>query len=77
MVLVWSVGRLGKSLQKLVELLNELQSRRIDLKFLQQGLGTSTSSGRMIFNIFDALAEFERTLIRERVISGQNRAKAK
>ena len=77
MVLCWSIDRLGRSLQNLVELLNELQSLRIDLMFLQQGLDTSTSSGRMMFSIFGALAEFERNLIRERVVAGQNRAKAR
>ena len=77
MVLVWSIDRLGRSVQHLVELLNDLQSMRIDLMFLQQGMDTSTSSGRMMFSIFGALAEFERNLIRERVIAGQNRAKAK
>ena len=77
MVLVWSIDRLGRSLQDLVELLNELQSMRIDLMFLQQGMDTSTSSGRIMFSIVGALAEFERNLIRERVIAGQNRAKAK
>ena len=77
MVLVWSIDRLGRSLQNLVELLNELQSMRIDLMFLQQGMDTRSSSGRMMFSIFGALAEFERNLIRERVIAGQNRAKAK
>ena len=77
MVLVWSIDRLGRSLQNLVELLNELQSMRIDLMFLQQGMDTSSSSGRMMFSIFGALAEFERNLIRERVVAGQNRAKAR
>jgi len=77
MVMVWDISRLGRSLQNLVKLLNELQSMRIDLMFLQQGMDTSTSSGRMMFSIFGALAEFERNLIRERVIAGQNRAKAK
>ena len=77
MILVWSIDRLGRSLQNLVELLNDLQSMRVDLMFLQQGMDTSTSSGRMMFSIFGALAEFERNLIRERVIAGQNRAKAR
>ena len=77
MILVWSIDRLGRSLQNLVELLNDLQSMRVDLMFLQQGMDTSTSSGRMMFSIFGALAEFERNLIRERVIPGQNRAKAR
>jgi DNA invertase Pin-like site-specific DNA recombinase len=45
--------------------------------FLQQGLDTSTSSGRMMFSVFGALAEFERNLIRERVVAGQKRAVAR
>jgi DNA invertase Pin-like site-specific DNA recombinase len=77
MVLCWSIDRLGRSLQNLVELLNELQSLKVDLMFLQQGLDTSTSSGRMMFSIFGALAEFERNLIRERVVAGQKRAVAR
>jgi DNA invertase Pin-like site-specific DNA recombinase len=77
MILVWSIDRLGRSLQNLVELLNDLQSMRVDLMFLQQGMDTSTSSGRMMFSIFGALAEFERNLIRERVFAGIFRAKAR
>lgn len=77
MVMVWSIDRLGRSLQNLVEILNELQSLKIDLYFQQQGLDTSTPSGRMMFSVFGALAEFERSLIRERVLAGQQRAKAK
>ena len=48
-----------------------------DLYFLQQGMDTSTSSGRMMFNIFGALSEYERSLIRERVYGGLQTAKAK
>ena len=77
LVMCWSIDRLGRSLQNLVEILNELQSLKVDLMFLQQGLDTSSASGRMMFSVFGALAEFERNLIRERVIAGQNRAKAK
>ncbi len=74
MVLCWSIDRLGRSLQNLVEILNELQSLKVDLFFLQQGMDTSAPSGRMMFSIFGALAEYERNLIRERVIAGQKRA---
>ena len=74
MVMCWSIDRLGRSLQNLIEILNELQSIKVDLFFMQQGLDTSTSAGRMMFSIFGALAEFERNLIRERVIAGQQRA---
>ena len=71
MVMCWSIDRLGRSLQNLEEILNELQAMRIDLFFLQQGMDTSTPSGRMIFSVFGAIGEFERNLIRERVIAGQ------
>lgn len=59
MVMCWSIDRLGRSLQNLVEILNELQQIKVDLYFLQQGMDTSTSSGRMMFSIFGALAEYE------------------
>jgi DNA invertase Pin-like site-specific DNA recombinase len=49
---------------------------KIDLFFLQQGMDTTTPSGRMIFSVFGAIGEFERNLIRERVIAGQKRAVA-
>jgi DNA invertase Pin-like site-specific DNA recombinase len=76
MIMCWSIDRLGRSLQNLVEILNELQAMKIDLFFLQQGMDTSTPSGRMIFSVFGAIGEFERNLIRERVIAGQKRAVA-
>jgi DNA invertase Pin-like site-specific DNA recombinase len=75
MVMCWSIDRLGRSLQHLVEILNELQAMKIDLFFMQQGMDTTTPSGRMIFSVFGAIGEFERNLIRERVIAGQKRAK--
>lgn len=77
MVMCWSIDRLGRSLQNLVEILNELQSIKVDLYFLQQGMDTSTSSGRMMFSIFGALSEYERNLIRERVCAGLQIAKAR
>ena len=77
LVMCFSIDRLGRSLQNLVEILNELEALKVDLLFLQQGMDTSTPSGRMIFSVFGAMAEFERNLIRERVIAGQTRAKAK
>ena len=77
MVMCWSIDRLGRSLQNLVEILNELQQIKVDLYFLQQGMDTSTSSGRMMFSIFGALAEYERNLIRERVMAGLQTAKSR
>ena len=75
LVMCWSIDRLGRSLQHLVELLNDLQSMQIDLFFMQQHMDTTTASGRMIFSVFGAIGEFERNLIRERVALGQQRAK--
>lgn len=75
LVMCWDISRLGRSVQNLIEIMNELQSMRIDLFFLQQGMDTSTASGRMMFSVFGALAEYERELIRERVIAGQDRAR--
>jgi DNA invertase Pin-like site-specific DNA recombinase len=76
MVAAWSVDRLGRSLQGLVEVLSDLHSKGIDLYLHQQGLDTSTPSGRAMFQMMGVFAEFERAMIRERVLSGLARAKA-
>jgi DNA invertase Pin-like site-specific DNA recombinase len=76
MVLVWSLDRLGRSLKHCLELLQELQELKVDLFFQQQGMDTSTSSGKLMFSMIGAFAEFERNIIRERVMAGQIRAKA-
>ena len=77
MVMCWSIDRLGRSLQNLIELLNQLESMRIDLFFHQQAIDTSTPMGKMVFSILGALGAYERELIRERVIAGLQTAKAK
>jgi len=69
-----SKGREGRP--ALDQLMKSLQAMKIDLFFLQQGMDTTTPSGRMIFSVFGAIGEFERNLIRERVIAGQKRAVA-
>ena len=75
MILCWSVDRLGRSLQDLVSFLNEIHSVNCDLYIHQSGIDTSTPSGKMMFQMCGVFAEFDRGMIRERVISGQNRAK--
>jgi DNA invertase Pin-like site-specific DNA recombinase len=75
MILCCSVDRLGRSLQDLVSFLNEIHSVNCDLYIHQSGIDTSTPSGKMMFQMCGVFAEFERGMIRERVISGQNRAK--
>jgi DNA invertase Pin-like site-specific DNA recombinase len=76
MVMAWSVDRLGRSLQNLVEILGELHGKRVDLYLHQQGLDTSTPAGKALFQMMGVFAEFERAIIRERVRSGLDRAKA-
>ena len=76
MVAVWSVDRLGRSLQHLVETVNELHSVNVNLYLHTQSLDTSTPSGKLMFSVFGSLAEYERAQIRERVVAGLARAKA-
>ena len=76
MILVWSVDRLGRSLQHLVSFLNEIHSVECDLYIHQSGIDSSTPAGKMMFQMCGVFAEFERGMIRERVLAGQKRAKA-
>src|SRR5215469_10424497 len=75
MVMAWSVDRLGRSLQDLVSFLSELHPLHIDLYLHQQGLDTSTPGGRAMFQMMGVFAEFERAMIRERVLAGLARAR--
>lgn len=77
LVLAWSVDRLGRSLQDLVSFLNELKSFECDLFLHQQGVDTTTPAGKAMFQMLGVFAEFERTMIQERVKAGLARAKAK
>lgn len=76
MVAAWSVDRLGRSLPDLLDVLKELHAKDVDLFLYQQGLDTSTPSGRAMFQMLGVFAEFERAMIRERVMAGLARAKA-
>ena len=75
-ILVWDVSRLGRSLKHLVSFLDDIHSANCDLYIHQNGLDTQTSSGRMMFQMIGIFSEFERSMIRERVIAGQQRAKS-
>jgi DNA invertase Pin-like site-specific DNA recombinase len=75
LVAAWSVDRLGRSLTDLLELLRELHAKGVDLFLHQQGLDTSTPGGRAMFQMMGVFAEFERAMIRERVMSGLARAR--
>src|SRR5215212_6610600 len=76
MVASWSVDRLGRSLTDLLSILQSLHDKGVDLFLHQQGLDTSTCAGKAMFQMLGVFAEFERSLIRERVNSGLARARA-
>jgi DNA invertase Pin-like site-specific DNA recombinase len=74
--MAWSVDRLGRSLQDLVAFLSELHALDVDLFLHQQGVDTTTPAGKALFQMMGVFAEFERAMIRERVRSGLDRARA-
>ena len=77
MVAAWSVDRLGRSLTDLLGILQAFHDKGVDLFLHQQGLDTSTTAGRAMFQMLGVFAEFERGIIRERVNAGLARARAK
>lgn len=76
-VLVWKLDRFGRSLRHLVNALAELETLGLSFISLRDNLDLSTPSGRLMFQIIGAMAEFERSLIQERVKAGLRNAKAK
>jgi DNA invertase Pin-like site-specific DNA recombinase len=76
-VLVWKLDRFGRSLRHLVNALAEFESLGIAFVSLSDNLDLSTASGRLMFQIIGAMAEFERALIQERVKAGIRNARAK
>jgi DNA invertase Pin-like site-specific DNA recombinase len=74
-VAAWSVDRLGRSLQDLVGFLGEVHAAGVDLYLDRQGIDTSTPAGKALFQMLGVFAEFERSLIVERVRAGIARAK--
>lgn len=78
--MVWKLDRLGRNLKHLVDVVQALNVRGVGLKVLTgQGaaIDTTTANGRLMFNVFAALAEFERELIVERTIAGLAAARAR
>ncbi len=76
-LVVTKLDRLGRSLEHLIGLSNELQARGVDLVVLDQGIDTSTAVGRMFFQILGAIAEFEHALMAERTRDGLAAARAR
>jgi DNA invertase Pin-like site-specific DNA recombinase len=75
LVIVWKLDRLGRSLRDLLNMISSFQTEGIGFISLQDHIDTTTAQGRLIFNIFASLAEFERELIRERTKAGIEAAK--
>lgn len=76
-IVVWRLDRLSRSLKDLIEVVALLDSKKIGLRSLHESIDTSSSSGKLIFHIFGALAEFERNLIRERTHAGLAAARSR
>ncbi|GGF28225.1 recombinase family protein [Hymenobacter cavernae] len=76
-VVVWKLDRLGRSLKDLVTLVTGFQEQGVNFVSLQDHLDTTTAQGRLMFNLFASLAEFERDLIRERTNAGLTAARAR
>jgi len=76
-VMVWAVDRLGRSLSHLVNFLSELHAKKVDLFIYQQGIDTTTPAGKALFGMMGVFAEFERSMIQERVKAGIKRVRAK
>lgn len=76
-LVVWRLDRLGRSLKHLIGVVEDLESQKVGFISLQEGFDTTTSGGKLIFQIFGALAEFERNVIRERTNAGLAAARAR
>lgn len=76
-VVIYKLDRLGRTLIHLVNLVNQFMSDGIHLQSLTDNIDTSTSQGKLMFNVFASLAEFERDLIRERTQAGLKAARAR
>src|SRR5262249_14985185 len=75
-LMVWSVDRLGRSLQDLLASLQELHGAGVDLYLHKQAIDTRTPAGKALYGMMGVFAEFEREMIRERVLAGMARARA-
>ncbi|MDE0240651.1 MAG: recombinase family protein [bacterium] len=74
-LVVWRLDRLARSLRQLIETVEDLGSRGIGLRSVTEALDTTTPGGLLVFHVFGALAEFERSIIRERTRAGLESAR--
>ncbi len=76
-LVVWKLDRLARSIKQLIETVEDLEKRGIGFKSLTENIDTTTSGGKLVFHIFAGLAEFERSIIRERTKAGLDAARAR
>lgn len=76
-LVVWKLDRLGRSLAHLIGIINALKEKDIGFISITEGMDTTTPSGELFFHIFGALAQFERSLIQQRVKAGLDSARAR
>jgi DNA invertase Pin-like site-specific DNA recombinase len=76
-LVIWKLDRLGRSLTHLLAIVTDLMTHQVGLKSLNDPIDTTTPQGRLIFNLFASLAEFEREVIRERTQAGLSAARAR
>jgi DNA invertase Pin-like site-specific DNA recombinase len=74
-LVVWKLDRLARSLKHLIETVEKLEAKGMGLRSFTEAIDTTTSGGRLIFHIFGSLAEFERSIIKERNLAGLSGAK--
>ena len=75
-VMTWSIDRLGRSLRNLLKTIEHLEATGVDLYFDQPNIDTTTPAGKLLFQVTGAFAEFERSMIQQRVNAGLARARA-
>jgi DNA invertase Pin-like site-specific DNA recombinase len=76
-LVIWKLDRLARSLKQLIETVEDLERRNIGLRSLTENIDTTTSGGRLVFHLFGSLAEFERSIIRERSRAGLEAARSR
>ena len=76
-LVIWKLDRLGRSLSHLLSIIEDLKQKGADFASVQDGFDTSTASGKMVFSVIGAMAEYERNLTRERTMAGLASARAR
>ncbi|PRY05607.1 recombinase family protein [Paraburkholderia sp. BL25I1N1] len=76
-LVVWRLDRLGRNLQDLIRIVNDLEQSGIKFKSVKESIDTAGPAGKLVFHLFAALAEFERELVRERTVAGLDAARAR